>query len=333
MISAFRFSMSSLIVSLASVGVSQQWADKMFEVKTHDFGTVARAAKAEFDFPLKNLYKEDIHIATVRASCGCTTPIIEKQTLKTGEIGHIKARFNTDTFYGKKGATLTVVIDRPYPAEVQLRVDGYIRRDVVFNPGQIEFGQVDHGSPITKTVAVAYAGRDSWAIADVKSSLPFVNVQRREISRGPGRVNYELDVTVSDEAPVGFCQDNLILMTNDTNMPQIPLLMTADITSPVSVTPSSLMIGDVKPGEVIEKRLVIKAKAPFKVSEVRCEGFDCQVEGGEEGKALQVVTVRLVPRADGAARVNGNVPLVITTDLSGDPHITATVMGRIVTGG
>ncbi len=168
----FRSTAFALTVCLASTAFAQQWAEKMFEVKKHDFGTVAKAAKVEFQFPVKNLYKEDIHLASVRASCGCTSPRIEKDLLKTGEVGYVVAKFNTDTFSGKRGATLTVVIDKPFYAEVQLRVDGYIRTDVVFNPGQVEFGQVDQGSPVTKTVKVQYAGRDSWQITKVESRIP-----------------------------------------------------------------------------------------------------------------------------------------------------------------
>ena len=53
--------------------LAQQWAKDMFETTKHDFGTVARGAKAEFRFELTNRYLEDVHIAGVRSSCGCIT--------------------------------------------------------------------------------------------------------------------------------------------------------------------------------------------------------------------------------------------------------------------
>ncbi len=332
MTACLRSSALLLSIALVSTACGQQWAEKMFTVKTHDFGNVARAAKVEFQFPVKNLYKEDIHLASVRASCGCTTPRIEKEWLKTGEVGYVTAHFNTDTFTGKKGATLTVVIDKPYYAEVQLRVDGYIRTDVVFNPGQIEFGQVDQGSPMTKTVKVAYAGRETWEITRVESNLPFVTVQPRLVGRAPGKVNYELDVTISDEATTGFVQDNLVILTNDQKMPRVPLMMTADIVSAVTATPASLMLGDVKPGEVLERRMVVKGRSPFKITGARCEGFDAEVMGGDEAKEVHAVTVRLTPRAD-AAGANRGAILIIATDLPGDPQVTTKVMANVVTGG
>lgn len=77
-----RRRLPSLLVAflLATPCVAQEWADKMFKTRNHDFGNIARAAKAEFAFELTNLYLEDVHIAGVRASCGCTTPRIEKDT-------------------------------------------------------------------------------------------------------------------------------------------------------------------------------------------------------------------------------------------------------------
>ena len=67
---------------------AQQWAYKMFgETTSHDFGTVARAAKSDYVFEMQNIYKETIHISGVRASCGCATPRIVKPTLETWEKG------------------------------------------------------------------------------------------------------------------------------------------------------------------------------------------------------------------------------------------------------
>ena len=121
----------------------QEWAQKMFKITDHDFGTVARGAKAEVAFVFENIYMEEVHVAGVRASCGCTTPRVENGTLKTYEKGAIVAHFNTDTFLGQRGATLTVSIDQPFPAEVQLHVRGFIRNDVVVEPGSVQVGSID----------------------------------------------------------------------------------------------------------------------------------------------------------------------------------------------
>src|SRR4029453_14077735 len=68
---------------LASAASAKEWARKMFATPTHDFGHVPRGSKTEFAFEIENCYEEDVHIADVRSSCGCTAPTITKPTLKT----------------------------------------------------------------------------------------------------------------------------------------------------------------------------------------------------------------------------------------------------------
>src|SRR6188474_3937645 len=115
-----------VLVAGTSALPAKEWAQKMFRVASHDFGHLARGAKAEFSFELQNLYEEDVHIADVRTSCGCTIPTITKPTLKTWEKGSIIATLNTRSFVGQRNSTLTVVIDRPFYAEVPLTIAGYI---------------------------------------------------------------------------------------------------------------------------------------------------------------------------------------------------------------
>ena len=92
----------------AQTVTATNWAAKMFEQTSHDFRTVGRGTKCEYHFEFTNLYREDVHVAAVRSSCGCTTPTVTKETLKTRDKSAVVAKFNTSTFIGKKAATITV---------------------------------------------------------------------------------------------------------------------------------------------------------------------------------------------------------------------------------
>ncbi len=98
---------------LVPTASAQNWAEKMFKETSHDFRIVGRGAKSEFHFEFTNVYEQDVHVAAVRSSCGCTTPSITKDTLKTHETASVLATFNTSSFIGQKSATITVVFDRP----------------------------------------------------------------------------------------------------------------------------------------------------------------------------------------------------------------------------
>ena len=184
---------SSLILVLLVAPVcnawGQQWASKMFKTSQHDFGSVAAGAKSEFAFEFQNIYEEDLHVASVRTSCGCTSPRVTKDYLKTWEKGQVIAKFNTQSFRGQRGATITVVFDRPFNAEVQLTVTGYIRGDITFEPGEVDFGEVDLSQSAERRVSVSYAGRSDWKILDVRSAGKNFEVELNEAARQGGRVS------------------------------------------------------------------------------------------------------------------------------------------------
>lgn len=296
---------------LGSPVFASEWAKKLFSEYSHDFGTVATAAKVEHTFEMMNPFKETIHIASVRASCGCSTPTITKDTLKTWEKGGIHVRYNTHTFTGQKGATITVVIDQPYHAEVQLSVEGYIRSDVVFNPGQVSFDSIDQGDVATRKVSVNYAGRSNWEIMDVLSANTNFEVELDETRRGGGRVGYDLLVRVKETMPAGFFNDQLILVTNDQRATQVPLRVEGRVLPSITVSPASLFLGVVKPGEQVKKTLVVRGKQAFKITKVACEDGCFEFQPSPEKKKLHLVP--LVFTAPEPGKIAQNIR--IETDL------------------
>jgi hypothetical protein len=286
----------ALVVSASSPGWSQEWATKMFEATSHEFGSVARGAKAEYEFTFKNIYVEDVHVASVRTSCGCTTPVIKTPSLKTYDKGVILAVFNTPKFTGQRGATVTVTFDKPYYAEVQLQVAGYIRGDVVLNPGSAEFGSVDQGAPSEKTIAISYAGRDDWEIVDVKTANPHLSGKVVETSRGGGQVSYNLVVRIDENAPVGYVDDHLVLVTNDRSSTEVPVPVEGIVQAGIMVSPASLFMGVVQPGQKVTKQVVVKGNKPFRIVSVNCDGKDFQFDTSKDKapKELHLIPVTFV---------------------------------------
>jgi hypothetical protein len=299
----------------ASPAYAQSWAKGLFPVTSHDFGTVAKAAKTEYRFPIQNNLGQEIHIASVRASCGCTTPIVETETIKGGETGYVTARFNTGSFFGQRSATLTVVIDRPRYAEVQVTVKGYVRTDVVFNPGEVNFGTIEAGEPQTKTVALEYAGRSDWRITNVRSPSEFISAEVKEANRGNGRVSYELEVSVKEGAPVGPLQNELILETNDQRLKSVALRYTADVQPLLSVSPKNVDLKDIAPGESIQQRIVVRGAKPFRVTGITLDGFTIDYQSSDEAKAMHLIPVTITA---GKEVLGNSSSLIIKTDLPGD---------------
>lgn len=299
---------------VAAPAFAQEWAEKMFNKLEHDFGTVARGSDTVYRFEITNIYKQPMKILGVRSSCGCTSPSIENNTINTYEKAYLVAKFNTHTtFVGLHGATLTVTFGAPFPAEVQVRVHGNIRGDVVFTPGAIEFGKVDQGEVREQRINVSYAGRADWKIVDITNDNDYFEVEMDEGPRTPGRVNYNLLVRLKENVPVGFIKDQLTVVTNDlrADSQRIPLFVGGHIVPEISVTPETLVLGNVKAGEPVTKKVVVRGKKPFKILDVNC-GDNCfTFNTDQESKALHLVEITYRP-GDQPGPVK--VPVTITTD-------------------
>lgn len=279
-----------LILLTASIGSAQEWARKMFSDTSHDFGKVAKGAKVQHRFKFKNIYEEPIHVASVRSSCGCTSVDITKRDLKTWETSEVIANFNTNAFLGHHSATLTVTIDKPYYAEVQLQVYGNIRHDIVLQPGSVELGSIDAGKTAEKAIAITHTGRGDWKILDVRSANTNFEVEANERQRNHGNVTYDLIVRLKGSAPPGYINDQLFLITNDSMAPQIPVDVEGRVVAPIQVNPSSLSLGSLKPGQTVTKHVVVRGNKPFKVLGVDCE--DCiQVDLPKEARNAQAIPI------------------------------------------
>ncbi|HTM55269.1 MAG TPA: DUF1573 domain-containing protein [Pirellulales bacterium] len=311
----------------ASVASAQQWAEKMFSERAFDFGSVAKAGKVEHQFVITNLYKDDVHIASVRSSCGCTQPRIgNKDTLKSHEQGAIIAAFNTRAFSGQRGATVTVTIDRPMYAEVTLNVRGYIRTDVVLDPNQVSFGSVSEGNSAHKKVRIEYAGRNDWKILGTKIASPYLSADVKEIGRNGNRTSYELDVELKPGAPAGYLQNQILVTTNDRRGTEFPVNVEGLIVADLTVSPTALMLGTLQPGQTVTKQLVVKGSKDFKIVEIRCHNDAFRFQPSDEAKA-----VHLVPMTFEAGDKLGNVneKIEIVTDLGDHKTVELTAMGQI----
>jgi len=308
------FYSAAIVIAVAGQLPAAQ-VSSLFRSTTHDFGTVARAAKTEFRFEFVNPYSQAIHVRSVRTSCGCTTPIIETENVEPGARGSILARFNTGTHTGARSATITVSFDRPQYTEIQLNVKGYIRSDVVFNPGEVAFGTIREAQESTSTVDVDYAGRSDWKIVDVTSQDSFISIKADEMSRSGGRVKYRLAVTANAQAPSGLLQTEIIVQTNDRNLTRIPIKVNANIQADVAVTPQTMALGNLQPGDSIRQVVIVRGYQPFHIVEINSREFDIRFDPIAEAKPLHTLPLTLSPK-NGTGEVKGKI--FVKTDLPGD---------------
>lgn len=315
---------------LSSVN-AEQWARKMFIETHHDFGAVSRNAKTEYAFVIENCFEEDVHIVAVRSSCGCTNPVLTKKTLKSWEKGELIAQFNTRAFIGTKTAEITVVIDQPYYAEVKLTVGGTIRSDIVVEPGEIHFGDVDLGMSKTVDLKIHYAGRQDWKIKDVRGDSNFLEVRLDPVKRNGTMTNYLLHIKLMENAPVGEILDELLVVTNDEKNDQFTLPVSGRVLPPVSISPTFVSLGDVVKGNSLQQRLIVRSKTPFSITGIDCEDgrFEFPIPSGSKTVHVVPFTFKgdlLDENDDGSL----NQKITIRTSLGEDMKVETIVAGRVV---
>jgi hypothetical protein len=300
----------------ASVAQADElWAEKMFEKTTHDFGVVARGADSSYRLKLKNLYNETVHIAEVRTTCGCSAGKPSQETLQSLEEAYVEITMDTRKFTRRKDSNVIVVFDQPSYQEVRIPITAYIRTDVVIDPGSAQFGSIDREQKNERTLKIAYAGREDWKIKEVQTGSKLVDAVVKEASRGGGRVNYDLTVTLSDKVPFGPFRHSITLLTDDENSPKVPLLVEAEVTPDIVVNPSIVALGTMTPGQEKTVNVVLRGKKAFEVSAVNCV------------EAKDVFQVRL-PTTAAPIQI---IPLTVTAPQKTgklDEQISVTILGR-----
>lgn len=299
----------------------------MFAETNHNFRVVARGAKVEHHFEFENLYEEAVHVSAVRSSCGCTTPSVTRSTVKSREKSAIVATFNTTAFTGPKSATITVVFDRPYYAEVQLTVSGEIRTDVVFDPPEANFGQFKEGETKQLKVSVTRLKRSDWKITDVRSHCTDMQVKLSPPIRTASGVRYDLLLETKASMPAGEIHEQLTLLTNDPQAPTIEMCVSGRVRPALTVSPASLGMGNLPADGQFERRLVVRADEPFEILDVLCGderfvfdkptgkkkvhflplSFSADQQPGRIAQTIRIVS-DLPNRRSAEVLVTGNVP-------------------------
>jgi hypothetical protein len=314
-----------------ATATAQDWARKMFDKTTHDFGVVARGSKVEHSFVVENIYEEDLTIKSATSSCGCSKPQVSRKVLKTWEKGEILVTIDTRGFLGRKDATIEVEFDQPFSAKVQLHVHTYIRSDIVVQPGAAMLGSVMQGAGANQMLAVAYAGRDDWRIMRVECANPAIEASAVESSRTPGKANYNLSVRLKPDAPAGYIRDQLVLVTNDfdARAARVPVAIEGRVVPSLSVEPSPLTMGVAEVGRPLSRYLVVKGREPFRILAVRSsdERFKCQPAA--ESKTAHMFPVTFLAKGGEQSGGTVNATIHVETDLKGVNAVDVNVSVRV----
>jgi hypothetical protein len=209
---------------------------------------------------------------------------------------------------------------------VNLQISGYIHSDVDFQPGSVAFGDVAQGAESTKEISVTYYGRQAWQITDVRSANEHLEVELGEAKKTGNGITYQMSVKVKADAPAGPINDSLTLVTNDSRLPSVAVPVEGRVVPPLSVSPASLFLGVLKPGQVVTKQLVVTGKQPFKVKHVKCDNGSFAFKTTDVAKKVHLIPVTYTA-GDAAGEIEQKIE--IETDLASGGTTCCAARGTI----
>jgi hypothetical protein len=99
-----------------------------FETESHDFGKIKQGDKVTYEFKYTNTGKSPLIISDAFATCGCTTPEVEKAPIQPGATSSVKVTFNSAGKTGLQDKLITVIANT-IPAETRVHLTGEVTVD------------------------------------------------------------------------------------------------------------------------------------------------------------------------------------------------------------
>jgi len=279
--------MSTIVCRVAVLTVSlfivtpHVWAQgsisSLVEPRNMEFGVIATGADAEKLVTITNTTKYPLRLSHTSTGCVCAE-VRPKEAppsnivIPSGETYHVRVGINTFAFKQQRNTSVTLHFVEPFFEDVRIPIAAYIRTDVVFTPGKLDFGQLEPLSGGTANIRIQYAGRPNWTIRSVKSSNDeILSAEIAEISRNAnGQVEYALKATLDSKTPVGRIREQLTLVTDDATNPYVPLMVEGAVVADISLARSEhLFLRPLKPGETARIPMIITGKKPFAVQSLQ----------------------------------------------------------------
>lgn len=316
-----------LILSVVSPALSAPWAEGLFQEVSKDFGSVPRGPMLQHVFTMRNNTTETVRISGLRVSCGCTTATAERTVLRPGEEAPLLVRMDTTRFLGIKSVTIYVQFDQPSNEEARLWVRANTTNNISITPETFAFGSIKRGSSPALTSRVGFVGNGSARILSAQAESNYILPSFRELTRSPGEVYYEVTAKIRNDAPIGRWFTDVWLTLDNPNMSRVRIPLTVEIESPLSVSPSIVVLGDVRIGMEIERKIILRGIKPFKVTGVKGSSALLTIQdSADASKPVHVLTLRFKPNTLG----DFNRVLEIVTDLDGVSSIDVQTTARVM---
>ena len=268
-----------------------------------DMGTVAQGEVVNVEFEIANEGNETLEIKAVRPTCGCTVADFDRQ-VEPGKSGYIKAKLETRDFSGPISKSILVMTNDPQNPTVTIVIKTTVHPYVEILPrALIRFNAVQHEAMSQKITVVGGENETNFEVTGVKSSEGFLTAAFRPLPEGERLAGkspkqWEVELSMTDDAPVGPVNAVLEIQTNHPKAKTVPVKVFGVIRALLHVTPSQVQFGSVAAKKQPGRNLIVVnnrsggAKIVVRSASVNDAAFSAEVVTIEEGRRYQItVTV------------------------------------------
>jgi hypothetical protein len=173
-----RLSILNCILAFALVfslsGTLAAKSRMVFETTEMDFGELDEGKVVELTFKFKNGGDETLMIESIRSSCGCTVPKVEKMEYQPGETGALPVKFDSSGLKGRILKTVTIITnDRDNP-RTTLKIKGFVILKnfaiAKVEPHHVPFKTVKRGKEYSGSIKIANTGTAELRVTEVSHS-------------------------------------------------------------------------------------------------------------------------------------------------------------------
>ena len=253
-----------------------------------DLGTVSGEAPATGEIKVHNKGKGPLLIANVSTSCGCTKATIDaaKKSVAPDTFSVVTVTVDPKRIPGFESRK-TVTITSNDPGKPKVTVDVLTKIDPEFSvePKELDFGEVQKGTPIEKTMVFRQLAKDPIEILNVKSfartSDMELSFQKRPEAEWASKEHPEYVITVRlpEDVTPGQLDGRFSITTTCKRLQSYPVTVKAKINSFYTITPPrQLMVrSGVQPGQASTGSATVSADKPIELIDVKSSSEDLTV--------------------------------------------------------
>lgn len=200
------------------------------EINEYDFGEVPQGDKVSYTFRFRNSGDELLEISSVSSSCGCTAALLSSKRIAPGEMGEIKATFDSSRFRGRVTKTITMKTNAPQQSTVVFKLKGTVKELLKVSTNRISWvwGAADMVG--TSTVRVENHSQQKILLSNARSTSPQITFEIDRLTLNPGEA---ATLSVRGSLPEGQKRLNgyLLVDTDFKPLPQVRVSVSGRLTN------------------------------------------------------------------------------------------------------